>query len=90
MREARLWPRVTNGPPAVRPVAFLGTTMLRGTTNIIQKLQFSPQNSNLMQISQQNKFYDCATFFGKFSYFDVFSLPKNGKKPKIQNFPKVV
>ena len=54
MREARLWPRVTNGPPAVTPVAFLGTTMLRGTTNIIQKLQFSPQNSNLMQISQQN------------------------------------
>ena len=40
MREARLWPRVTNGPPAVTPVAFLGTTMLWGTTKIVQKLHF--------------------------------------------------
>ena len=54
MREARLWPRVTNGPPAVTPVAFLGTTMLRGTTKIVQKSHFPPQNSNLMQISQYN------------------------------------
>ena len=86
MRESRLWPRVTNRPPAVTPVAFLGTTMLRGTTKIVQNIYFSPQNSNLMQISQYNQFYDFAIFFGKIGFFGLFLLPKNWQKPKNSKF----
>ena len=86
MRELRFWAKVTNGPPETTHVAFVGTTMLLGTTKIVQKIHFSPQSSNLMQNTQKNQIYDFATFFGKFGIFSLFLLPKNWQKPKKSKF----
>ena len=86
MRESRFWPRGTNRPLEATSVAFVGTTMLLGTTKIVQKIYFPPQNSKLMQNTQQNQKYDFATFFGKFGIFSLFLLPKNWQKPKNSKF----
>ena len=91
MKKSRLWPIGTNGPPEATYVAFVGTTMLLGTTKFSQKIYFPIQNSNGRHNSPYIWVWGVTTrFFCKFAFLAYFHYQKFGKNPKIQNFPKFV